>query len=60
LIARQTFSRYAVVNRAGTFTTAFPAAIDRCSSWSVSASQRHHPTVVLRGPKPECAPASTP
>jgi hypothetical protein len=61
LVAARTFSRHAVPNRAGAFTVTFPAAvIDRCSSWSVSASQRRHATLVLRGPpKPQCAPASS-
>jgi hypothetical protein len=57
LVAGQTLSRNPVANRAGSFTVTFAAVIDRCSSWSVLASQRHHATVVLRGPKPECPPA---
>jgi hypothetical protein len=57
LIAGRTFSRHAVVNRAGRFTITFPAVIDRCSSWSVSVSQPHHATVMLRGAKPMCPPA---
>jgi hypothetical protein len=61
LVAGQTLTRNATANRRGAFTARFSAVIDRCSSWSITASQRHHSAVVLRGPaKPECAPASTP
>lgn len=61
LVMQRTFSRSPLVNRHGAFTVSFPAVIDRCSPWSVSAGQPHQATVVLRGPaKPECAPASTP
>ena len=44
----------------GTFTTSFSTAIDRCSAWTITASQPGRASVVLHGPKPECAPASTP
>jgi hypothetical protein len=60
LTAGQTFVRRPIANRHGAFTATFPTAIDLCTSWSVSASQRHQAVVVLHGPKPECAPASTP
>jgi hypothetical protein len=49
-----------LADRHGVFTTTFSTAVDRCSGWSISASQRGRATVVVRGPKPECAPASTP
>lgn len=60
-VAAQTFVRRPVTNSLGAFTTTFPTVVDRCSGYSVSASQPGRATVVLRGPaKPECAPASTP
>jgi hypothetical protein len=57
LVIGQTLSRNPVANRAGAFTVTFAAVIDRCSSWSVLASQLHHATAVLHGAKPECPPA---
>lgn len=42
----------------GRFTVAFPAVIDRCSAWTISASQPGRATVLLHGAKPACAPAS--
>jgi hypothetical protein len=61
LMMKRTFARSPRANRNGAFTVSFPAVIDRCSSWSVSAGQPRQTTVVLRGPaKPACAPASTP
>ena len=41
----------------GRFHATFPAAIDRCSAWTISASQPGRATVVLHGPKPACPPA---
>jgi hypothetical protein len=58
--AARSFSRRARTDPSGAFTVTFPVVIDRCTSWSVSANQRRHAVVVLRGPKPECAPAGTP
>ena len=56
-----TLVRRPVTNAQGAFTATFQTVVDRCTTWSVSASQPGRPTVVLRGPaKPECAPASTP
>lgn len=41
----------------GTFTTTFSSVvIDRCSGWTVTASQPGRATVILHGPKPQCAP----
>ncbi len=58
LLAARTVSRKVVTNSRGAFTIAFSSVvIDRCSSFSVLASQRHGATVVLHGPKPECPPA---
>ncbi len=57
----QTFVRRPVTNSQGAFTATFPTVADRCTAWSVTASQPGRSAVVLRGPaKPECAPASTP
>ncbi len=52
--------RRPLADRLGTFTASFPAVIDRCSAWSLTASQAGRAPVVLRGAKPECAPAATP
>jgi hypothetical protein len=38
----------------------FPTAVDRCSAWSLTASQGNAAPVIVHGPKPQCAPASTP
>jgi hypothetical protein len=57
----QTFVRRPVTNSLGAFTTTFPTVVDRCSGFTVSASQPGRATIVLRSPaRPECAPASTP
>ena len=60
LKAPRSLSRRARTNASGAFTVTFPVVIDRCTSWSVSASQGRHALVVVRGAKPECAPARTP
>jgi hypothetical protein len=61
LVAGMTRSRTLKTNWTGAFTVTFAAVIDRCSSWSVTATQQHRPAVVLRSPaKPACPPASTP
>ena len=61
LMVGHTISRRPLANRAGAFTVQFPAVIDRCSGFTVTASQQNHPAVVLRSPaKPACAPARTP
>ncbi|MBV9336235.1 MAG: hypothetical protein JO243_10120 [Solirubrobacterales bacterium] len=56
----RTLVRRPVADRRGMFTASFPAVIDRCSAWSVTASQPGRAPVVLHGAKSECAPASTP
>jgi hypothetical protein len=57
----ETFVRRPVTNSIGAFTTTFPTVVDRCSGFTVSASQPGRATIVLRSPaRPECAPASTP
>jgi hypothetical protein len=61
LVESQMLVRRPIVSSHGTFTTTFPAVIDRCSAWSISASQPGRAPAMLRGAaKPECAPASTP
>lgn len=44
----------------GAFTVTFSAVVDRCTGWTVTAVQRGAAPFVMRGPKPMCAPASTP
>jgi hypothetical protein len=61
LTVGQTLSRRPLANRAGAFTVQFPTVVDRCSAFTVTASQQNHQTVVLRSPaKPACAPAGSP
>jgi hypothetical protein len=60
-VGARTFVRRPVANAQGAFTATFPTVADRCSGFSVSASQPGRATVMLRSPaRPECAPASTP
>ena len=61
LMVGHTLTRVPLANGAGAFTVKFPAVIDRCSAFTVTASQQNRPTVVLQAPpKPACAPAGTP
>lgn len=56
LVTAATVTRHPRTDARGTFSVTFPAVIDRCTAWSVSAGQgRLH--VVLSGAKPECPPA---
>ena len=58
LMVGHTISRRPLANRAGAFTVQFPTVVDRCSGFTVTASQQNRPTVVLQvPPKPACAPA---
>jgi hypothetical protein len=50
-----TLTRNPMTDRRGTFTVVFPTIVDRCSSITITASQKHHRTVVLAA-KPECPP----
>jgi hypothetical protein len=60
-VGAQTLVRRAMTNSLGGFTATFPTVVDRCTAFSVSASQPGRAIVVLRSPaKPECAPMSTP
>ena len=57
LMASGTMSRRPLTNRYGAFTVSFPATLDRCSGWRVTATQPGRAPVILRSPpKPECAP----
>jgi hypothetical protein len=61
LMTGSTLSRRPLANGAGRFTVQFQTVIDRCSGFTVTASQPNHAAVVLHAPpKPECAPAMTP
>ncbi len=55
--AQRTSVRRLRANRIGAFAVTFSTVVDRCTSWSVSATQRQRLVAVLRGPKPECPPA---
>ena len=44
----------------GRFTVVFSTAVDRCTQWTVKATQPGHAPVFKRGPKPQCTPAGTP
>lgn len=60
LAAARTYVRRPRADRHGVFTVTFPAVIDRCTGWTVTARQGAAAPLVVRGPKPMCAPASTP
>jgi hypothetical protein len=57
LAEAQKLVRRPLASSQGTFTATFSAVIDRCSGWTVTASQPGRATVILHGPKPECPPA---
>jgi hypothetical protein len=52
--------RRPMADRLGTFTASFPAVIDRCSAWSVTAGQPGRAPVILHGAKPMCPVGATP
>ncbi|MGB9185436.1 MAG: hypothetical protein WCB67_15355 [Solirubrobacteraceae bacterium] len=56
LVAATTVTRHPRTDDRGAFSVTFPAVIDRCTAWSVSAGQGPL-RVVLHGAKPECPPA---
>ncbi len=61
LVDGRTLIATAVATGSGGFTVSFPTVVDRCSSFSISATQEPRAHVVLHGfPKPECLPASAP
>lgn len=60
LVVGRAYVRRPLANGHGAFTVRFPATLDRCTSWSVTAVQGGSSPVVIRGARPECAPASTP
>jgi hypothetical protein len=57
LVEAQKVVRRPLASSRGTFTATFSAVIDRCSGWTVTASQPGRATVILHGAKPECPPA---
>jgi hypothetical protein len=60
-VGAQTFVRRPMTSSLGAFTATFPTVVDRCSGFTVTASQPGRASVVLRSPaKPACAPASMP
>ena len=55
LVDQRTLARRALANRTGAFTVTFPTVLDRCSGWSVTATQPGRAMVILRSPaRPEC------
>jgi hypothetical protein len=60
VVAHTTVTRRPMAKGNGSFTVTVPTVIDRCSGWSVTATQPGRAPVMLRSPaKPECAPLST-
>jgi hypothetical protein len=60
VVAHTTVTRRPMANSNGRFTVTVPTVIDRCSGWSLTATQPGRAPVILRSPaKPECAPLST-
>jgi hypothetical protein len=58
LLDTQKLVRRPMANSRGAFSATFSSVvIDRCSGWTVTASQPGRATVILHGPKPQCAPA---
>ena len=58
LLEAQKAVRRPLANSHGAFTATFSSVvIDRCSGWTVTASQPGRATVILHGPKPQCPPA---
>ncbi len=53
----QKLLRRPLTSSRGTFTATFSAVLDRCSGWTVTASQPGRATVILHGARPECPPA---
>jgi hypothetical protein len=48
------------VKRSGRFTVVFSTVVDRCTQWTVKATQPGHAPLFKRGPSPQCTPAGTP
>jgi hypothetical protein len=57
LVEAQKLVRRPLASSRGTFTATFSAVLDRCSGWTVTASQPGRATVILHGARPECPPA---
>jgi hypothetical protein len=59
-LAARTQSRTVRSNVQGGFTVVFSTVIDRCSGWSVRATEPGRAAIVIRGAKPLCAPLHVP
>lgn len=60
LVADGTVSRRPLTNGSGAFMISFPAVINPCTGWSVTAIQPGRAPVILRNlAKPDCAPLGT-
>ena len=57
LVEAHKLVRRPLASSRGTFTTTFSAVIDRCSGWTITASQPGRATVILHAAKPQCPPA---
>ena len=57
LLEGQKLVRRPLASSRGTFTATFSAVIDRCSVWTITASQPGRATVILHAAKPQCPPA---
>jgi hypothetical protein len=55
-----TQSRNVRPNGQGAFTATFTTVIDRCTQWSVSATQTGRAPVLIHGARPQCPPAGAP
>jgi hypothetical protein len=57
LVEAHKLLRRPLASSRGTFTATFSAVIDRCSEWTITASQPGRATVILHAAKPQCPPA---
>jgi hypothetical protein len=57
LVEAHQLVRRPLASSRGTFTATFSAVIDRCSEWTITASQPGRATVILHAAKPQCPPA---
>ena len=58
LISSAQTTKRVTVSRSGRFTVTFTQTPDRCTQWTVRATQPGRAPVLVRGPKPQCLPAS--
>lgn len=58
LISAAKTTKHVTAGRYGRFTVTFSSAVvDRCTQWTVKATQPGRAPVLIHGPKPACAPA---